>query len=249
MINNNKVTIVFPMAGDGTRFGSGYKPFNRIAEECFIEAAVRPFLKWNNVIKKYIFIIRKDHDEKFKVTSKLKEIFHTIDFEIIVLDRSTSGPVETLSSAMSSYNIEDPVIICDCDHSIKVDPMFKDILSSNNKFDAFLPIWDINKNEVSSWSIVTLDRHMNIVDINEKIMPKEPSFMHFGIIGCYFFSNLKNIFIKYNDPNIKNFSEILKKMIRDNGRIKLCRISHAEFFGDPLRLTQSINLRKKYEDA
>ena len=49
----NKVTVVFPMAGDGTRFGSGYKPLCKIAEEYFIEAAVRPFIKWDDFIEKY----------------------------------------------------------------------------------------------------------------------------------------------------------------------------------------------------
>ncbi len=244
MINDNKITIVFPMAGDGIRFGSGYKPFHKIDEEYFIMAAVRPFLKWNDIIEKYIFIIRRDHEDKYKISKKLKDIFQKIDFEIIILDGSTSGPVETVSIAMSKFNMRDQVMICDCDQSINIDPMFKDILSSDDIFDAMLPTWEINENEASSWSIVTLDKYMEIVDINEKLIPKDSYGKHLGIIGCYYFSNFKKTIIQYNDASVENFSEIIKKMISSAKNIKLCKINEAEFFGDPVRLNRVINLRK-----
>ena len=32
-LSDKKLTVIFPMAGDGTRFGDGYKPFLKVQNE------------------------------------------------------------------------------------------------------------------------------------------------------------------------------------------------------------------------
>ena len=51
----SKVTVIFPMAGDGSRFGRKFKPFLSITEKTFIESAVFPFRAHLEKIKEFVF--------------------------------------------------------------------------------------------------------------------------------------------------------------------------------------------------
>ncbi|NQU35444.1 MAG: hypothetical protein HQ521_19635 [Bacteroidetes bacterium] len=233
-INNKKLTVMFPMAGDGTRFGSGYKPFLKVRNEYFIEAAVKPFLKWQHKIKEFVFVYRNDQREKYNVPKKLNEIFKNINYRSIVLNKKTSGPVETISIALIESKQKGPAIFCDCDHSINVDPLFE-IISSDNIYDCVLPVCEIDKSEIQSWSVLSVDENMNMIDIAEKSIP-EIGIKYYGVIGCYFFQKADNIPSYYNMLKAENFSKIIRDYKHENKTIRVCEIKQAEYFGDPVRL-------------
>ena len=51
-----KLNVVFPMAGEGSRFGYTFKPFISVGDLTFIERAISPFLKHEDKINKFYFI-------------------------------------------------------------------------------------------------------------------------------------------------------------------------------------------------
>ena len=72
---NNKITIIFPCAGEASRFGYTFKPFLNIGDLTFIEKAVQPFEKWEHLISNYHFIFTEQQDDKFSVKKNLRNYF------------------------------------------------------------------------------------------------------------------------------------------------------------------------------
>lgn len=239
---DNRLTVIIPMAGDGTRFGCAFKPFLKIRNEYFIQAAIKPFLKWQDAINEFVFVYRKDQDEKYNVSIKLKDLFSDIKYKSVILPKNTSGPVETISSALLELQLIGHAIFCDCDHSINVDPLF-DVIYSNNNYNCILPVWEIDKSEAYSWSVVAVDKRKKVVDIAEKYIP-EMGGEYFGVIGCYYFKYANEIPNYYDRLKAVNFSDIIREFIKDGESIKVCKIEEAEFFGDPERLQNTLTINQ-----
>jgi|TARA_Y100000031_G_scaffold124089_1_gene139684 hypothetical protein len=237
-LSDKKLTVIFPMAGDGTRFDRGYKPFLNVRDKYFIESAIKPFIKWQHKIKEFIFVFRSDQEENYNITKQLSKIFNDLVYKIIILNKKTSGPVETISTALIKSPLIGPAIFCDSDHSINIDPMF-DIIFKDNIYDCILPVWEIDSSEVQSWSIVSVDENMEMIDIAEKSIPIIGK-KYYGVIGCYYFQKADQIPNYYNMLKAENFSEIICEYRHENKSIKVCEIYEAEFFGDPVRLHKTL---------
>ena len=50
------VTVIFPMAGQAAHAGFKFKPFVELSDEPVIAAVVRPFLKWQSAIDRFVFV-------------------------------------------------------------------------------------------------------------------------------------------------------------------------------------------------
>ena len=87
--------VIFPMAGKGSRFNYKFKPFIKISDLTFIQLAFKYFIKWKEYINNIYFIITKEQDKLFNVTSKLKDYFSDYKYKLIILDKETKGPFET----------------------------------------------------------------------------------------------------------------------------------------------------------
>ena len=228
-----KVTIVFPMAGEGQRFGNKFKPFLKIFDKCFIELAIEPFIKHKDKIEKFIFIVRKDHSKQFNVSNKFLKFDIPILFFISEIE-PTNNVIETISTLFEFGSLKD-VIFCDCDHSLNVDAIFETI--DENKYDCIIPGWPILPDESKIWSIASVDNDNTVKSIKEKEYPKKFE-KYFGVIGCYYFKQI-------DKPNkdFKYLSEVINSMIQHK-KIKLVEIKEAEFFGDPQRL-ENLYINKK----
>mgnify|MGYP003125675168 CR=1 FL=1 len=45
----NNINLIFPVAGEGSRFGGVFKPFLKIGDKHFIEVTYEPFKKWQEM--------------------------------------------------------------------------------------------------------------------------------------------------------------------------------------------------------
>ena len=64
----NKVTVIFAIGGEGQRFGGKYKPFLKVFDKYFIQAAMEPFMKHVDLIDKFVFVVNNE-DFDFTGTS------------------------------------------------------------------------------------------------------------------------------------------------------------------------------------
>ena len=229
------INIIFPIAGEGSRFGYKFKPFLEATEKTFIELAKKPFDKLkDSLTTKFIFICTHEQDTQYKVEQTLKSKF--INDNIIVYKiNKTKGPFETVFTAVKTYNIEGLSFICDCDHSIDITP-FKNYnsLVGNN---IIIPVWNYPQQDAHLFGKIKINENNQIIDFcekenlscnnNEKVM---------GILGCYLFSNIETILSV--DVLYENFSGMFKDIITNkmDYKLSIVKIENACFFGTPKQL-------------
>jgi len=234
-----KFNIIFPMAGESSRFDYEFKPFLQISDETFIELAYKYFKNYEDRINQLYFIITQEQENNLNVKNTLNKLFEK--FTLIILPEKTKGPFMTIHQAIKYSKIDQtiPSFICDCDHSIDISPMI-DFLEKNTSFDILIPYWDIKQNceKYQDWGIIYLNNNKQTIDFSEKKMIHS-DLNYYGIIGCYYFNNLSY----FNKPNYINISDGLKYHLQ---KIKSIEIKNAEFFGDKTRLKKTILNRKKY---
>jgi len=236
---NFKVNLFFPIAGQGARFGYSFKPFLDFEGKTFIEQAVLPFVKWKDQIECIYFVFLKEQNEKFQVEKKLSGIFKNLPVKCIILNAPTKGPAETFYNAVENLSLESSAIICDCDHSINIDPMMQYLIHTRDLPEIILPLWDLEVENINSWSVVNLSEDGNITAVAEKSRPETPG-KNYGVIGCYFLKKITLFKQEYSDY-FENFSDYIKLMIDRKFPVKGVKIEEAIFFGDPERLEKAKN--------
>ena len=230
------INVIFPMAGDGMRFGGIFKPFHMVGENSFIELAKIPFDILKSIYNvQYIFIFRQDQEDKYNVSHNLSNIFLNDTYKICIIPHKTKGPLETLQNGIKLYDLKGISFVCDCDHAINITPYLIKLNNSSTISDVSISIWDITEKDYNSWGQVLVDNDNNIMSFREKdITPT--NFNIKGIIGCYLFKNIETLSLYNNNNNNTNIIDILNIFLTENRKLSLTKISHADFFGTPLLL-------------
>lgn len=241
------INVLFPMAGDGTRFGGqAFKPFLDATEKKFIELAKDPFKIFSKQFRMtFYFIFRNDQEERFRVTETLHRYFPTDTIHCICLEEKTRGPLETVQKALEHVTIEGPTFLCDCDHSIGVKP-FLPFLQSGRLPDILLPVWPIVEKDQPHWSKVKLTTDKQILSYHEKeTIPLSPTYDVKGIIGCYLFKDIN--LLKQFPSHEGNFTELFRVCAERSIRIEPVLIEEAEFYGTPEQLADMrFNRARRY---
>ena len=150
------LNILIPMAGAGSRF----KEAGYIFPKPLIEIDNKPMIQW--VIESlklegnYIFIVQKEHQEKYNINSVLKIL--KPNCKIIELDHITEGAACTTLLAKKFINTNNPLIIANSDQYIKWDSI-KSMYKYNQKkidgsiltFEAIHPKWSYAKTDKNSF--------------------------------------------------------------------------------------------------
>ena len=240
MIDKLDVTVIFPMAGRGVRFGYKFKPFLQVGNTTFIKRAVEGFNKCFDQVKEVIFIFLEEQEREYNVSQKLSEMFPLLNYRTVILENPTNGPAETVRNAIKKDGkISGRVMICDCDHYVDVKPVF-DYLKEGKQDDCILPLWNLRGEDIKSWSVAALSDDGYIGSIAEKELPKSPG-SFFGVIGCYYFNDVGYL----GQENHIYISEIIQNLIQSKKKVKGIRVFNAEFFGDPKRLQNVLDTRAK----
>jgi hypothetical protein len=226
------LSILFPMAGDGQRFGGTFKPFLDATEKKFIELAKEPFSLFTNDPRfriTFVFIYRRDQEEDFNVSERLTRMFPDDTIQYCILDQPTSGPFETVTKAIQQLQLSGSCMICDCDHSIQLTEVLDLILDPMS--DMIVPTWTFKEDDYFSWAKVKLNGDRHAISFHEKErVEADPDGYVEGLIGCYFIRNI-------NDLNDNNVSVLFSEFFSLNKhKVSFMRVSHAEFFGTPEQL-------------
>lgn len=240
MDTESKVTIVFPMAGKGSRFGYEFKPFLKFCGKTFIENAVEPFIKHKGNIEKIIFIFTEEQEQENKVKDFLSNSFgNFFNIEFSILPNQTDSQYQTVYQGIKDKTTDGSLIICDCDHRVNVDRLFRGSYNT----ECVVPVWKIEENEVVHWSVIGLDEEYNIVAIAEKSIPEKSQYIY-GCIGCILFKDALDVTDRqyYHDKNTKSISQIVQRMIED-GNVSVSEVYEGYFFGDQEKLNDLENER------
>ena len=231
---NNKVHLVMPMGGAGSRFSkNGY-----VMPKPLIEIKGKPFFYWSVMsIKKYInledltFVVLQEHIDKFQIDKEILKYFPEAKF-VILKEMFKEGPVLTCKAGVQNIHDDMPIIFNDCDHCFKSQE-FNDFCKQGNfKIDGALLTF---KADDPKYSYLQLDKNKNVIRTVEKEV----------ICGAYYVKN-KQIFLE----NVKEYIEkcnykelflsgIYNIMIKNGLIIKNFEVDFHIPFGTP----------EEYEDA
>ncbi|MDB4963246.1 MAG: hypothetical protein JWP01_3245 [Myxococcales bacterium] len=226
------VTVVFPIAGTSARSGFKFRPFIELGSETFIEAAARPFLKWANTIDRLVFVCLDEHEVQHSVRARIGEMFKDRKHDVVTLAKATSGPLETVVRAIEAASITGRVIVCDCDHSIDIDPLFRMI--GDDVADCVLPTWKLKGEDLRAWSVAAVSSQ-RVTGIAEKRLPHGNGDFH-GVIGCIYLADASNVGKMFELGSDSYVSDLVGKLISRGDRVLAVPIEKAEFFGDPRKL-------------
>jgi len=200
------MNILIPMAGAGKRFAdAGY-----MFPKPIIEIQNKPMIQWVidslKINANYIFIVQKEHQEKFNIKSVLKIL--KPNCKVIELDGVTEGAACTTLLAKKYINNNKPLIIANSDQFIKWNSS-KSLYNFNSKkydgailtFEAIHPKWSYAKCNKSNF----------VTEVAEKkVISKNAT------VGVYYW--------KKGSQYVKYAEQMIKKNIRVNNEFYVCPV-------------------------
>jgi HAD superfamily hydrolase (TIGR01509 family) len=201
------LNIIVPMAGMGKRFTeAGY-----VFPKPLIEINNLPMINWVinslNIKANYIFIVQKEHLEKYNLNSVLN--FIVKNPKILILDHITEGAACTSLLAEKLVDNNKPLLIVNSDQFIEWDSsktMYNFI--SKNVDGGILTF----KSTHPKWSYAKIDKKTNKVsEVAEKKVISDNA-----TVGIYYW--------RYGSDYIKYAKSMIKKNIRVNNEFYICPV-------------------------
>ena len=224
-----KMNVLIPMAGAGSRFEqAGYtfpKPMIDVNGKPMIQVVVDSL----NIDAKYIYVVQKEHYEKYNLNHFLRLI--TPNCEIVQIDKMTEGAACTTLLAKKYIDNDEPLLIANSDQYIEWD---------SNEFMYSMVADDIDGGILTftashpKWSFAKLNKEGFV----EKVAEKEP-ISNIATVGIYFYSKGSD-YIKYTEQMIERdirtnnefyVCPVFNESIQDGKKIKIYHIDKEQMWG------------------
>jgi HAD superfamily hydrolase (TIGR01509 family) len=203
---NNKLKVLIPMAGKGSRFAEkGYvfpKPLIEIKNKPMIQVVVDNI----NIDCEYIFIVQKEHVEQYNIDKMLKII--KPDCKIVAIDEVTEGAACTTLLAENYIDSEGPLIIANSDQFILWNP--NEVIYNFINKDVDGGILTFNSTH-PKWSYAKTDENGSVTEVAEK----NPISTN-ATVGIYYW--------KSGSDYVKYAKEMINKNIRVNNEFYVCPV-------------------------
>jgi dTDP-glucose pyrophosphorylase len=203
----NKVNILIPMAGNGSRFADkGYK-----MPKPLISVFGRPMISWviNNFDKiqnkRFIFICRTEHEKKYKISEELRKL--SPDCHLIFIDALTEGAACTTLLAKEKINNDDQLIIANSDQFVKWDES-EFLAFCQDGLDAGILTFP---SQAQKWSYAKLDEASFVNEVAEKKVISEEA-----TVGIYYW--------KHGSDYVKFAEQMIEKNMRVNNEFYVCPV-------------------------
>ena len=194
--------IVIPMAGHGRRF----KDAGISKPKFMIEVKNKTLFEWSldslplEISRKIIFICLEEHEKEFNVGKFIKDImnqkYSNLSYELVYLEKTTRGQVETVLHAKQLIDSENTLIIYNIDTYFTSTRLKSKILTlKNQNIDGILGCFTSD------------DENLSFVELNDKGLVKrvreKEKISSLASTGLYIFSSGKQ-FIETAETMIKN---------------------------------------------
>ena len=187
--------IVIPMLGRASKFiQSGIidpKPLIKIRNRYMFEWALSA-IDFLNLERDTIFIIHKDHVDKWGLDEQIKKICGK-KTAIKIVNFTPQGALHTVLLVRQYIDTDDELIIYNSDQFFKSD-LKKRLTQNKKKIDGFIPIFHATH---SRWSYVETDENDFVVKTAEKEVISNKA-----TVGLYYFRQGKD-FVKAADSTIE----------------------------------------------
>ncbi len=184
----NKLHLIMPMAGGGTRFSEkGFtvpKPLIKIQGKPFFYWAVQSIITPPPIIAENViditFVVLHKHVDENQIDKEIYKFFPNAKIKII--PEVLPGAVCTCLKGVEDITDDNPVIFNDCDHMFSCNALAKRLAQNNQlDFEGALVTFESN---IPHFSYVKYDEAGNIIGTVEKQVVS-----NHAICGAYFFAN------------------------------------------------------------
>lgn len=238
----SQLQILLPMGGLGQRFrDEGYTTPKPLIEVEGIPMFLRAIGSFDalSVQKVISFIVRQDAEDEYGLATSIKNILP--ESSVIMLDHNTRGAAETALLAKDIINLDDPLIVMDCDFEFSSKEYYQyvqDILQ-NKSYDGILLGFN-SDNPRYSYGKVDIDGF--VTETAEKVV-----ISNYALWGAYCFGR-GGTFIKYAEKIIRQglseerrefyISYVYSEMIADGLKVKFATVDEFHSFGTPTELNE-----------
>lgn len=219
---NNKLRILIPMAGKGSRFAEkGYvfpKPLVEINKKPMIQVVVENL----NIECEYIFLVQKQHIEQYNIDKMLNLI--EPNCKIVELEEVTEGAACTTLLAKEFINDDNPLIIANSDQYIEWNP--NEILYSfiNKEVDGGILTFEATH---PKWSYAKTDENGYVVEVAEK-----NPISNKATVGIYYWKKGSD-YVRYAESMIEN-------NIRVNNEFYVCPVYNEAIKDNKKIITENV---------
>jgi dTDP-glucose pyrophosphorylase len=242
---DNKLNVLIPMAGAGTRFQqAGYtfpKPLIDVEGKPMIQVVVENL----NIDANFIFVVQKEHREKYNLDALLNLI--TPNCKIIDIDHVTEGAACTALLAKDYINNDNPLFFANSDQFVEWDSnefMYK--MNETNADGGIITF----KSTHPKWSFAKVNDKGLVTEVAEKNPISD-----LATVGFYYWKHGSD-FIKYaekminDDIRVNNefyVCPVFNQAIEDNKEIRVFDIPKMWGLGTPEDLDYYLKNYKKHE--
>jgi dTDP-glucose pyrophosphorylase len=203
---DNKLNVIIPMAGAGSRFEqAGYtfpKPLIEVNNKPMIQVVVDNL----NIEANYIYIVQKAHRKKYNLDTLLNLI--TPGCKIVETDGITEGAACTALLAKEYIDNDAPLFFANSDQFVEWDS--NEFMYKMNETDADGGIV-IFKAVHPKWSFVKVDKNGLVTEVAEKNPISDNA-----TVGYYYWKHGSD-FVKYTE-------QMIEKNIRVNNEFYVCPV-------------------------
>lgn len=183
------MNVLLPIAGLGSRFPNSQtpKPLIQVNDKPMVLAAIESIGLDGN----YIFIIREEHDQKYNLEKKLKDI---LDCTVIKVNYLTQGPACTALLAEEFINNEEPLIIANCDQIMHWDKNTFNTFCKYYPHDGFLVTY-FAETQMNSYAKIDKNGFVTLIKEKEVISNVSTNGIHFWKKGSFFVESTKKMIL------------------------------------------------------
>jgi beta-phosphoglucomutase-like phosphatase (HAD superfamily)/dTDP-glucose pyrophosphorylase len=210
---DNKLNVLIPMAGAGSRFSAvGYtfpKPLIEVRGKPMIQVVVENL----NIEANYIFLVQKDHYEKYN----LKYLLNLIapGCKIVQVDGLTEGAACTTLLAKEHIDNDAPLVMANSDQFVEWNSNECMYAFSADSIDGGILTFEATH---PKWSYAKLDENGFVSEVAEKKVISNNA-----TVGIYYW--------RHGSDYVKYAEQMIEKNIRVNNEFYVCPVFN-EAIGD-----------------
>lgn len=240
---NNKLNIVIPMAGAGSRFEKAGYTFPKPLIDVNGEPMIKTVIDNLNIDAHYIFIVQKQHYEKYN----LKHLLNLIapNCSIVPTEGLTEGAACTVLLSKDLINNDNPLLIANSDQFVEWNSTDFMYTMENSQIDGGILTFESTH---PKWSFAKLDSEGFVTEVAEK-----KPISNIATVGIYYWTH-GNDFVKYaeqmisNDIRVNNefyVCPVYNEAIQDKKKIRIYNIQKMWGLGTPEDLDIFFKQNKK----
>ena len=203
---NDKLNVLIPMAGAGSRFEkAGYtfpKPLIEVRKKPMIQVVIENL----NIDANYIYVVQKSHREKYNLDTLLNLL--TPGCKIVEVDGITEGAACTALLAKEHIDNGNPLFFANSDQFVEWDS--NEFMYKMQETDADGGIVTFNATH-PKWSFAKVDEQGLVTEVAEKNPISD-----IATVGYYYWKHGSD-FVKYSE-------QMIKKDIRVNNEFYVCPV-------------------------